>query len=559
MDNEKILNFIKKIEKNYSKNFKAQAEFLKNITNKAMQSNKPIEGIYENSHQDPFSFILDYLGRGDASRREIAKNICKDNKDKDIDIDIDQIPFLGIQNLTRSKKSHLKKKCENCENCEKCEKNEDCNIQECLKSIFWDTSNNNLQNIVIHDNEENFSNLQKIFKTPTSTVTSVLYWLYPEDFIPYDENSKALYKKLDLKDDDNTIEIKNDWESYNKVKQALLKSDDFKDNNNTPKFKPSMIIALSEFAYRMQNSVARILDNLTDSNNKPKNIILTGIPGTGKTYSVMEYLKHNFTKDKYEFVQFHPSYDYEDFIEGFKPVASNNGQIEFKLVDGPFKKLCKRAFNDKDNTYVMVIDEINRANLSRVFGELLYCLEYRGEFVSTKMTSYIESLDTRKRKKFSINEKNIGKFTIPENVIVLGTMNEVDRSIDAFDLALRRRFIWEEIGFDEEVLKRKLLECDKLCTKNRDSFLEITKKLNKKLSEDIGKNYQLGHTYFFKLADYMKTKSSYNTAKKNLWNYHLKSIIKEYCKVKYAENEIENQLKSYKDIIIPNDKDTNGK
>jgi 5-methylcytosine-specific restriction protein B len=291
-------------------------------------------------------------------------------------------------------------------------------------------------------------------------------------------------------------------------------------------------------------------------NNKAKNIILTGIPGTGKTHSVMEFVKGTDKYD-YEFVQFHPSYDYEDFIEGLKPVPSKNGQIEFKLVDGPFKKLCKRAFEDKENkkTYVMIIDEINRANLSRVFGELLYCLEYRGEFVSTKMTTYIESLDTRKRKKFSINEKNIGKFSIPKNVIVLGTMNEVDRSIDAFDLALRRRFIWEDVEFSETALRLYKPFFSKGFQTHIEELIKKANALNTKLAKDIGENYQIGHTYYFKIIDYFN--GGFESALCDLWDYHIKSLVREYCKIKFGEHELSKKLQEYKEIVV-GDKNCNG-
>lgn len=292
-----------------------------------------------------------------------------------------------------------------------------------------------------------------------------------------------------------------------------------------------------------------ILSKYIDSDKKAKNIILTGIPGTGKTYSIMEFLEQNNSYE-YEFVQFHPSYDYEDFIEGLKPIPSTNGQIEFKLVNGVFKNLCQRAFKEQTKTFVMVIDEINRANLSRVFGELLYCLEYRNEFVSTKMTTYIQGLDETQREKFSVsNDKNnIGKFAIPDNVIILGTMNEVDRSIDAFDLALRRRFIWEDVGFSDTPLRLYTPFFTNGFQSHIEDLIKKANALNTKLEKDIGKNYTLGHTYYFKIIDYFD--SDFDSALYYLWDYHIKSIVREYCKIKFGENELNNKLEEYRKIVV---------
>lgn len=298
------------------------------------------------------------------------------------------------------------------------------------------------------------------------------------------------------------------------------------------------------------NPVEDLMTKYLGKEQKAKNIILTGIPGTGKTHMVMEFLKSYSDDFEYEFVQFHPSYDYEDFIEGFKPISSNNGQIEFRLVNGVFKSLCKKAFESKKNneskTFVMVIDEINRANLSRVFGELLYCLEYRDEFVSTKMTTYIQSLDKVDQENFSLDSEHIGKFSIPDNVIILGTMNEVDRSIDAFDLALRRRFIWEEVGFSEKAI---YLYSAFPPSVKVDDLLNKASELNKQLKKEIGSNYQIGHTYYFKLKDY--DFDDFNTSLSCLWDFHLKSIVREYLKMKFGESELEKKLEEYKKIITP--------
>jgi len=394
-DNE-ILKRICEIEKNYGDNFNKQAEFLKEITNKALQNIGKIDNMGDTSHEDPFTFILDFLGRGDDKKRELAKQIMKDPID-------DKVLFLGIQGLTRAKFAHLKKEVD--ESC--MEDINATNIQECLKSIFCGTNGDT----ECLKSEPDLGNLKNVFKIPSSTVTSVLYWLYPGSYIPFDKNSKKLYEKLNLTCDNEKIEIKDEWTCYNNVLASIKQIKGFSDDDNN--LIPSMIIALSFVAVQEDNSIESILSKFEEKGVN-KNIILTGIPGTGKTHAINEYLKNNGYKDenspennRFEFVQFHPSYDYEDFIEGLKPVPSTSGQIEFKLVNGVFKKLCKKAFDTKEKTYIMVIDEINRANLSRVFGELLYCLEYRDEFVSTKMTTYIESLDKTEQEKYSVDENYI--------------------------------------------------------------------------------------------------------------------------------------------------------
>lgn len=242
MENE-TLKLICEIEKNYSENFTAQAKFLKELTNNAMKKNSKIEGMGENSYLDPFTFILDFLGRGQEDRKKLSDKIMENNLNEQ-----NKVLFLGIQNSTRAKFAHLKKEVN--KDCN--EDNENKNIQECLKSIFCGTKNdeNCLKELPSYDK------LTKLFVNPISTVTSVLYWLYPESYIPFDENSKKLYKKLELKCDDEKIEIKDDWECYNKIIEALKQiPNDNKDKlfvDNNEKFKPSMIIALSMAAWTLK-------------------------------------------------------------------------------------------------------------------------------------------------------------------------------------------------------------------------------------------------------------------------------------------------------------------
>ena len=171
-----------------------------------------------------------------------------------------------------------------------------------------------------------------------------------------------------------------------------------------------------------------------------KQVILYGPPGTSKTYYA-KGLAFAIANDpnNIEYVQFHPSYSYEDFVEGIFPkVDKKTGQIIFEIEDKIFKKLCKEAETDPDKNYVLIIDEINRADLSKVFGEIFSALEYRKEVV-----------------KLLYSREN---FTIPTNLYIIGTMNTLDKSTVDIDFALMRRFKFFEVGPDTEVLRKILRE-----------------------------------------------------------------------------------------------------
>jgi 5-methylcytosine-specific restriction protein B len=201
--------------------------------------------------------------------------------------------------------------------------------------------------------------------------------------------------------------------------------------------------------------------------------ILYGPPGTGKTYVAERLAKHLVAggTGMSELVQFHPAYAYEDFMQGIRPKAREGGGLDYPVVDGRFKQFCRQARGRKGLS-VLVIDEVNRANLARVFGELMYLLEYRDK---------------------SIPLAAGGAFSIPGNVRIIGTMNTADRSIALVDHALRRRFAFLPLYPDYQMLT------DFHAKANRDfdptKLIGVLKELNRKIGDH---HYEVGTSFFMR-------------------------------------------------------------
>ena len=161
-----------------------------------------------------------------------------------------------------------------------------------------------------------------------------------------------------------------------------------------------------------------------------RQVIFYGPPGTGKTYMARKLATHlTGDQDRVQLVQFHPSYAYEDFVEGYRPTRLEGGAAGFALREGPLKRIARQAAKATGETFVLIIDEINRGNLGKVFGELYFLLEYRDERISLQYSD--------------------DPFLLPKNLWIIGTMNTADRSIALVDSALRRRFHFAPFFPDE--------------------------------------------------------------------------------------------------------------
>ena len=217
-------------------------------------------------------------------------------------------------------------------------------------------------------------------------------------------------------------------------------------------------------------------------------VILYGPPGTGKTHfaralAMMLTLYEDSTDDgAYSLVQFHPAYSYEDFFEGFRPRVDGSGHMTYKLIAGPLVRLARRAKKHEDELHVMVIDEINRANLPRVLGELLYLLEYREDEIHTQY---------RPKRKFSL----------PENLWFIGTMNTADRSIALIDAAMRRRFHFVKFSPNDEPTKGLLRRWLEQHAPSKMWVADLLDGVNERLAMEFGDGHLLVGPSHFITAD----------------------------------------------------------
>lgn len=265
---------------------------------------------------------------------------------------------------------------------------------------------------------------------------------------------------------------------------------------------------------------------------RKKNIIFQGSPGVGKTFlakRLVYSLLGEKDDSKIKMVQFHESYSYEDFIMGYKP-ADEKSNKDFELKKGVFLNFCEMASADSGSDYYFIIDEINRGNISKIFGELLMLIES----------------DKRENEKIILpysNEEFKEGFYVPENLYIIGMMNTADRSIALIDYALRRRFAIIDIepAFDNTNNNTKFKEH----LKNKEVSEELIDKINKKFSElnktidkTLGKGYAIGHSYFCNRENL--NENDY----KEIINYEIAPTLREYWfdNEKIAEDKIKKLL-----------------
>lgn len=325
-------------------------------------------------------------------------------------------------------------------------------------------------------------------------------------------------------------------------------------------------VLVSRFLWKYATSSA-----VADENSP--NVILYGPPGTGKTYTVQQSL--NFvcmgeTTERCEFVTFHPSFTYEDFIDGIKPKGvTKDGNIKFELTDGVFKKFCKKALAEcvlakeekrEPKPYYFVVDEINRANLSAVFGETLMCLEkdYRYDInkpndnlYKTQYSPLMESMIEDAIKEGQdisdlafIYDKDKAYFGVPNNLYFIGMMNDVDKSIDAFDLALRRRFKWERMDYNQEVLEQETKFRNGKEFLNMPQYANACTSLNEFISQTLGlgKSYEFGHSFFMKIEGIANSRTISKKNIETLFFLYLEPSLKEYLRALFPEQELDNKI-----------------
>lgn len=263
---------------------------------------------------------------------------------------------------------------------------------------------------------------------------------------------------------------------------------------------PTLRDATPDLAGRLhidQSFLQETLDVLQDR----QQMVFYGPPGTGKTYLARALARHVTDADAIRLVQFHPSYTYEDFFEGYRPAPGTDGTMAFQLQPGPLRRIASDAREDAGRPYVLIVDEINRANLAKVFGELYYLLEYRRDPV---------------RLQYSPEES----FTLPPNVFVIGTMNTADRSIALVDAAIRRRFAFLELHPDQPPVRDLLRDWLRANHKDLDRA-DLLDALNRTIGAE-DRDFKIGPSYL------MTPDAERDGGLARIWQYSILPLLEEH-------------------------------
>lgn len=410
-----------------------------------------------------------------------------------------------------------------------------------LNSLYdWD-KRLKLKTISDYFKEKNIE-IEKVFNNYyESSYVYRVYEIADKNF----ENNKKLHTEI-FKDLKRILKYYKDYISildnkikdfYNKNKEKLKEIPDFNELLNT-----YILLLLSddyiEKKREYDKNFDKFLKTLNIDNFKfPQNTILYGPSGTGKTYNSIFYSVGIIEKDKniidmienenmnisdeikeeifskfnvlkkegqIEFLTFHQSYSYEDFVEGIRPILKNNEEdkkesneeekdLKYTLYSGIFKDICERAIKYPDKNYVLNIDEINRGNISKIFGELITLLE------PTKRLGEAEELEIRLP--YSGEE-----FGVPKNLYILGTMNTADRSIALLDIALRRRFNFIEMPPRYNLLKPINIETNEI------NLQELLKAINTRIEILLDKDHLIGHSYFINIKSFEDLKAIFKNS-----------------------------------------------
>jgi len=305
-------------------------------------------------------------------------------------------------------------------------------------------------------------------------------------------------------------------------------------------------------------------------NSIRKNFILHGPVGTGKTYiaqklaigivsnkmnsledienvlnnvKILEDLSDAKIDSKLiKKVTFHQSYGYEDFIEGLK-AKTEDGTIKYNVEPGFFRKICEEADKDKNNRYVLIIDEINRGDISRIFGELITLLD--------------EDKRKGRENEISVTLPYSGEqFSVPDNLYIIGTMNDSDKSISLIDVALRRRFVFFNVPPNSELLGEWMSNYSK-----KNEVIKSFKALNRRITENKGEDFQIGHAFFVSLAKSPKDEKEIEKELLHIFKYRIFPLLRElfyrkedvlFKKVlneKFYEKIDNNLIKLKKDVL----------